>query len=347
MKLHISLLAAVIGLASCLLSCQKEEVRAVVIPGAAPSLSLNQAAVVLTEDQADNTVLTLSWSAPDYGYQAAIEYTAEFALAGTDFAASREQTVGTSLQLAFTGAALNTLALQLGLVPGTAGSLDVRLKSDVNPEIETLLSEVKQVSITPYLVFVDYPALYMPGSYQGWTPDQAKTVVSVNDDNNYEGFVYFADPEVEFKFTDEPDWNHGIYGDESGGNSGNLASPGDNIKIAESGYYRMRANLNDLTWSATKTAWGLIGSATPDEWNSDQDMEYQAETETWLITLDLVAGEMKFRANDDWGINLGDNDTDLSLEYDGANIPVAEDGNYTITLNLAVGGNYTYSVSKN
>jgi hypothetical protein len=55
---------------------------------------------------------------------------------------------------------------------------------------------------------------------------------------------------------------------------------------------------------------------------------------------------MKFRANNDWAVNLGDNDANRSLEYGGANIAVAESGNYTIELNL---GNavYTYKLTKN
>ncbi|MEM7657609.1 MAG: SusE domain-containing protein [Bacteroidota bacterium] len=347
MNIRISLLAVVVALASVLLSCQKEEVQAVIQPGAAPVLSIDNAAVVLTEDQDDQTVLTMSWGATSYGFKAAVSYSLDFAVAGTDFLTAESVTVGPNLSFSYTGAELNNLALLLGLAPGSAGTIDVRLNSDVNPNVESLVAEVKQLTVTPYLQFVEYPALYVPGNYQNWTPDQAATVVSVEDDMNYEGFVYFPDPDVEFKFTDAPNWDNGIFGDESGGSTGVLASPGDNIRLAEAGYYRIRANLADLTWTADKTDWGLIGSATPGGWDADQDMEYNEETQTWGITLDLVAGEMKFRANDDWGINLGDNDTDLTMEYDGANIPVEEDGNYSITLNIAVGGNYTYSVRKN
>lgn len=63
-------------------------------------------------------------------------------------------------------------------------------------------------------------------------------------------------------------------------------------------------------------------------------MTYDTVNQVWTITLDLVAGEMKFRFNDDWAVNLGDNDADGSVEQDGANIAMAAAGNYTITLNL-------------
>jgi hypothetical protein len=50
----------------------------------------------------------------------------------------------------------------------------------------------------------------------------------------------------------------------------------------------------------------------------------------FTVTLDLVAGEWKFRANDGWDYNFGGSLTALTVGGD--NIAVAEAGNYTITL---------------
>lgn len=90
-----------------------------------------------------------------------------------------------------------------------------------------------------------------------------------------------------------------------------------------------------------------VCSATPDGWNSDQDMTYDATENKWTITLSLIGGEMKFRANDDWAINFGDDGGNASLEYNGANIAIASYGNYTITLHLHEAGKYTYGKMKN
>jgi starch-binding outer membrane protein SusE/F len=77
-------------------------------------------------------------------------------------------------------------------------------------------------------------------------------------------------------------------------------------------------------------------------------MTFDATSRSWSITADLVVGEMKFRANNDWAINLGDNSpADAKPEYDGGNIAVGQAGNYTITLNIGIGGNYTYKLRKN
>ena len=77
-------------------------------------------------------------------------------------------------------------------------------------------------------------------------------------------------------------------------------------------------------------------------------MTFDPATNTWSVTVDLVStGTFKFRANNDWGINLGyDNGV---LDYNGSNIPVpaAGSGNYTITMDLSHAGNYNYTIKKN
>ncbi|WP_281615573.1 SusF/SusE family outer membrane protein [Flammeovirga sp. SubArs3] len=94
--------------------------------------------------------------------------------------------------------------------------------------------------------------------------------------------------------------------------------------------------------------WGLIGSATPDGWDADQDLLYDAEGENYFITLDLVVGDIKFRKDDAWDVNLGG--TEESLVHNGDNIAVAEAGNYTITLTVDESGDSavgTFTIVKN
>jgi hypothetical protein len=110
--------------------------------------------------------------------------------------------------------------------------------------------------------------------------------------------------------------------------------------------HRLNVDLNSLTYTVASTNWGLIGSATPDGWNSDQNMTYDDVNNKLTITLDLVAGDIKFRANDDWGVNLGDDGANKAMEYGGANIAIAEAGNYTIDL-LLDRAIYSYKIKKN
>jgi hypothetical protein len=88
--------------------------------------------------------------------------------------------------------------------------------------------------------------------------------------------------------------------------------------------------------------WGIIGSATPTGWGSDTNMDYDLTTRLYSITMDLTGGNaFKFRLDDGWAVNFGDNGNDLSLEGGGADIPVPVSGNYTIVANFStssVGG---------
>jgi hypothetical protein len=72
-------------------------------------------------------------------------------------------------------------------------------------------------------------------------------------------------------------------------------------------------------------------------------MTYNAAEGAWEITIDLVAGEIKFRANDDWGLNYGDTGANALLSEGGDNIAIANAGLYTIKLYLDK-PDYTYSI---
>ena len=91
--------------------------------------------------------------------------------------------------------------------------------------------------------------------------------------------------------------------------------------------------------------WGMIGSATPNGWNDpDTNLEYDLATKTYSYTGPLVVGEYKFRLDDKWDTNFGDDGNNLSLEAGGANIPVAVAGDYTIVVDF-IGKKYT--ITKN
>lgn len=68
---------------------------------------------------------------------------------------------------------------------------------------------------------------------------------------------------------------------------------------------------------------GIIGSATPDGWNSDVDMP-EVSPGVYELVITLIAGEAKFRADDAWTANWGANTFPSGIgTQDGPNIPVA------------------------
>jgi len=196
----------------------------------------------------------------------------------------------------------------------------------------------------PRRVKADYPVIYVPGDYQdpAWDPANSTQLASVNSDGNYEGYIY-VESGKQFKFTDGPSWDVN-YGDD--GFDGTLEPGGANIVPAETGYYKLNVNLNDFTYTMVKTDWGVIGSATANGWDSDQNMTYDPATKMWSAMLDLTAAEIKFRANDGWDINYGDDGPDGILNAGGANIAIPEAGTYIITMKLGT-PDYTYTVVRN
>ncbi|MFT4759333.1 MAG: hypothetical protein ACI9XO_002634 [Paraglaciecola sp.] len=181
---------------------------------------------------------------------------------------------------------------------------------------------------------------YVPGSFIMWNPANAPTLISVNNDGVYEGYINVTEDNAEFKFTPARNFS-GNLGDN--GADGTLEANGDNIQIAEAGFYLFNLDLNEMTYFVQKTEWGLIGSATAGGWDSDQDMTYNAATGAWEIVTVLNPGQIKFRANDALDLEYGDNMADAILDIGGTNIEIGSAGTYTIKLFLDT-PDHTYSI---
>ena len=87
--------------------------------------------------------------------------------------------------------------------------------------------------------------------------------------------------------------------------------------------------------------WGLVGSATLNGWDGPDVEMYQTGPQEFSIYVELGSGELKFRFNEDWGNNFGDNGGDGTLEAGGSNIAITA-GTYFIVMDLSSG---TYSIS--
>lgn len=186
--------------------------------------------------------------------------------------------------------------------------------------------------------------LYTPGNSNGWS-QTASQLLSTKDYMNYQGYAYL---DGEFKFSSAPDWNHVNYGldtedeGEEGMITGTLDTDGGagNLNAPTAGLWWLTVNTSELTFSGTLiTTYGLIGDATPGGWNASTPLTPSDDFLTWTAEVELTAGEIKFRANDGWDINLGGSLENLT--QDGANIMV-EAGTYEVTLNF---GELPYSAN--
>jgi hypothetical protein len=183
--------------------------------------------------------------------------------------------------------------------------------------------------------------LWVAGDYQGWNPGAAPQIGSAKKDGDHEGYVYIKPGgSYEFKLTSQADWNGTNFGD---GGNGNLSTSGGNLKFPGEGFFRINANTSTNKFTIAQTTWSLIGGFTG--WGSDVAMTLNNSIWEGTVT---VGGreEFKFRANSDWGVNMGDNSADNSLEYNGANLVLPGAGTYKISLDLTNPGYYTYKITK-
>lgn len=84
----------------------------------------------------------------------------------------------------------------------------------------------------------------------------------------------------------------------------------------------------------TTSNWGIVGDATPNGWGGPDTSLYETGTaNVYQGYFNLTDGELKFRRDNNWSFNYGDNGTDGTLEDGGQNIPIKA-GLYKITLDL-------------
>ena len=147
------------------------------------------------------------------------------------------------------------------------------------------------------------PVLYMAGDANGWSHID---YLSGEDGVNYTGFMYLN--QNGFKFCSQPNWDGTNYG------GAFFGQESDNIIMDETeGYYKVDVDLSTKKYTLTPiTTIGIIGSAAPNGWDSDEDLTYvpynkdTKEGGYWEAkNIKLKAGECKFRANDAWDMQWG------------------------------------------
>lgn len=147
------------------------------------------------------------------------------------------------------------------------------------------------------------PVLYMAGDANGWSHID---YLSSENGVNYTGFMYLN--QNGFKFCSQPNWDGTNYG------GAFFGQESDNIIMDETeGYYKVDVDLSTKKYTLTPiTTIGIIGSAAPNGWDSDEDLTYvpynkdTKEGGYWEAkNIKLKAGECKFRANDAWDMQWG------------------------------------------
>ncbi|MET2985844.1 SusE domain-containing protein [Aureibaculum conchae] len=304
---------------------------------ASVTANLSNASVVLERDNADGEALTITWTQPNFGYNAAPSYTIYMDNAGDNFSEPETVTTGKELQKSFTVAELNSILLNLELEEGTATDVEVKVVAELG-DYHGVESSVMTLNATAYQDKLDLSTTWgVVGSAttNGWDgPDMPFYKTSTAD--VYVAYVMLADGEIKFRENNSWDLN---YGDTGADNT--LEENGDNIAV-NAGTYKITFNLGALTYTIEPFTWGLVGSATPNGWDGpDVPLEYDPFSDTWKAIVSLVDGEIKVRQNNDWGVNYGDANGDNVLDTDGDNNIAVTADTYLVTVNF---NDFSYSL---
>ncbi len=340
-----------------------------VYPDGVPTITTpaTGASVSLSEEMAEDVAATLEWSDFDNTSELEITYIAEAALSGTDFASIVEAGSVTSTSAAdnmieWTHAALNTVAISCGINGGETGDIDVRIKSSYTDNVGAEIVRYSDpITLTVTTYNIDYPNLYFVGNAtpDGWNPNNNNTPLfrDPNDPSIFQYTGYFN--AGAFKLIEVLGQWAPMFGTNDGGATvAYRATEGDPDpgvwEVSTAGYYTFTVDLSGTSGTSTMEAYdaasattyntiGLIGSATPNGWDSDQDLtQSSTDPHLWYINgITLVDGEAKFRAEDDWGVNWG-SDTPLfgTAVGNGPNIPVTA-GTYDVWFN-DLDGSYNF-----
>lgn len=316
MKNKIWILLTIVGLTT-LISCEKDETKIYVSASpTAPTLTLPSDNIVLKRTEASDT-LAFTGALADYGFVAAESYKLEVISATGSFNSPTVVASTTNVNsFKISVGDFNAKMLSVPLNADETATIKVRVTSYGLPGVEDQHSSEMTMTVTPY----GYPKLVL-----STTPVQ--NIYSKLGDGNYTGFAKLP-ASTPFTMTD-PDAGK-VYG----GSNGVLVENGDSFSVPTEGWYKISASTVDMGYTIKSFMIGLVGSATPNGWNApDLKMDYDAVGNYWYITADLIVGAVKFRMNDDWGWNLGGDVNGLS--QGGADIPIAEAGNYTVKLYLS------------
>jgi len=211
-----------------------------------------------------------------------------------------------------------------GNITFDGGNKTYRIKVDLKQGIYTF-TEIKTLPQEIWLV----------GSVNGWN-NYGQYLAAVGNDVHV-GYQYLTGTDEIKILIERSSWD-GLWG--AGASPGEIADGGGNIVVSSipsfttDGFYEIKFDLQNKTVVLTQASFGVIGNAQAGEWSTDVDMTYNNTTKVWEGQVDFLGtGEYKFRANDDWAINLGgalDN-----LVNGGGNIASPAAGTYDVVLDIS------------
>jgi hypothetical protein len=205
-----------------------------------------------------------------------------------------------------------------------------------------------EYSFTP-LSTSTYASISLIGAQSGWSSDIADLTQDPDNEHVWTGIVDLDSGELKFRANHDWTTNWGTNGVATS-LSGNGVQNAGNMLITLDGTYFVYINTATGAFffgrpdrAQAYEDVGVVGSATAGGGDSDTNLiRDPSNPYRWSATLNLTAGEAKFRTNNDWAINWGGNTFPAGVGFlNGPNIPVTEEGAYFIVFNSST-GEYTF-----
>lgn len=341
---YILIIAGISGIVAC-----DDEIGPVINDNVAPPAITSPSegsTIVMSKTNEDSTTV-FTWSAADFGVPVGVLYTLQASKQGENFANPVDVVSVNALGDTLTFADFNSKMIALEANMDVPNTIDFRVRGYVpQSDADTVYSDPVTLTVSPYTA-KDH--LYLVGQHNGWNNATANVMYRGLPGLKYELYVYFDAVDQGFKLLPTLGSWDGDIGDDPA-NPGHLIADGEqNMTVANPGMWKITVDLQAMTWTALETEWSLIGDFN--NWAGDHPMTWDPDNQVLTATVSIpAAGGLKFRANADWQLNLGDTGADGTLKEGGDNIMIPEAGTYTITLNLNPEGNpqaYTYTVTKN
>ena len=317
-------------------------------PVDAPTFSNLSNGDIFTLSLANNDLeaVNVTWNDPilDSSLVIDIDYVLEAAAPGSDFAMPIEAGKTSNLNsISLTNAQLNAVAFQTGIPVDTAGDLELRIKSTITDTasgtVLERISDTVTINVTTYLTVLDLSTTWgiVGSAANNWGATPDLPMFTTDTDGVLVAYVNLTDGE--WKFRENNDWANNLG---SGAAADDVSSGGGNFTTV-AGSFKITLDLKNNKFTKENFSLGIVGGAY-NNWGATPDfmLEYDPYSDVFRGIVTLIDGEMKFRMNNDWGTNYGDNGNDGTLDNGGANIVVAA-GIYIATVNM---NDLTYSLEK-
>lgn len=312
-------------------------------PVTAPSITSpnNGFSVVLLNEKADETALTVTWNDPEIGQNSniTIDYDVEMALAGTNFAAATVIGTTNSTTFSIKHKALNDLVIASGGKPDIASNFDFRIKAKVKSASGELsrISNKTTVSLKAYKVPIP-DNLFMVGAHNGWNNNDATQKFYNNGKGVFVKVQAFSAND-EFKMIPNSGSWDGDYGEDPA-NAGKILQDGEsNIKVASAGNYVVIVNFNTLSFKVSKiNTLYMVGAHNG--WNNDDATQKFNTTGNGVFTrIQTFAAGDEFKmvpTSGSWDGDWAESKTTPNMleQDDEQNIKVTAAGTFMVTIDF-------------